>query len=245
MSDSVFITAPVSRHLDVADVARSVTFYRDTLGFEVRREVASDAEPAEVVLGPARLTLGAPQNGTVARPSIVYFDVANVDGMHSALSARGATPSAIDDVNGIKIRMFEVHDPDGHVLLFGRSFAAPNEPIERRALRKIMPELPLSDVPAGVAHYRDVLGFSINYQQQDIGVMDRDGMRLLLIARTEQHSGIGSCYFYVADADALHAELTRNGANVQGEPVSYPWGLREFKVLDPEGNRLSFAQTFE
>jgi uncharacterized glyoxalase superfamily protein PhnB len=35
------------------------------------------------------------------------------------------------------------------------------------------------------------------------------------------------------------------GANVQGEPVSQPWGLREFTVLDLEGNRLSFAQTFE
>jgi uncharacterized glyoxalase superfamily protein PhnB len=27
------IVAPVSRHLDVADLVRAVTFYRDTLGF--------------------------------------------------------------------------------------------------------------------------------------------------------------------------------------------------------------------
>jgi uncharacterized glyoxalase superfamily protein PhnB len=75
--------------------------------------------------------------------------------------------------------------------------------------------------------------------------MDRDDMRLLLIERTEHHTGIGSCCFYALDADALHAELVASGANVQGEPVSHPWGLREFKVLDLEGNRLSFAQTFE
>jgi hypothetical protein len=30
-----------------------------------------------------------------------------------------------------------------------------------------MPELPLDDMPAGIAHYRDVLGFQINYQQDD------------------------------------------------------------------------------
>ena len=108
-----------------------------------------------------------------------------------------------------------------------------------------MPELPFTNVPAAVTHYRDVLGFEVNYAQHDLGVIDRDGMRLLLIARTAQHTGIGSCSFYVADADALHAELTVRGANVQGPPVSQPWGLREFKVLDPEGNRLSFAQTFE
>ena len=29
-------------------------------------------------------------------------------------------------------------------------------------LTKIMPELPLDDVPAGIANYRDVLGFQIN-----------------------------------------------------------------------------------
>jgi uncharacterized glyoxalase superfamily protein PhnB len=111
-------------------------------------------------------------------------------------------------------------------------------------LEKIMPELPLDDVPAGVAHYRDVLGFKINYQQDDIGVMDRDNVRVLLIARTERHKGIGSAYVYVADADSLHAELCAKGANVQGEPISRPWGLREFRVLDPEGNQITFGQPF-
>jgi predicted enzyme related to lactoylglutathione lyase len=108
-----------------------------------------------------------------------------------------------------------------------------------------MPELPLDDVPAGVKHYRDVLGFGVNYQQHDIGVMDRDAVRVLLIARTDAHRGIGSAYVYVADADALHRELRAKGARVQGEPISRPWGLREFQVLDPEGNRITFGQPFE
>jgi len=112
-------------------------------------------------------------------------------------------------------------------------------------LQTIMPEMPLDDVAAGVNHYRDVLGFSINYQDPNIGVMDRDAVRVLLIARTEKHTGIGSCYVYVQYADSLHAELTAKGANVQGKPVSRPWGLREFEVLDPEGNRITFGQPFE
>ena len=89
------------------------------------------------------------------------------------------------------------------------------------------------------------MGFSVNYANEQISVMDRDTVRLLLIARTDRHSGIGSCYFYVKDADALHAELTASGADVRSEPVSRPWGLREFEVLDPEGNRLTFGQPFE
>jgi uncharacterized glyoxalase superfamily protein PhnB len=112
-------------------------------------------------------------------------------------------------------------------------------------LRQIMPELPMSDVATAVNHYRDVLGFEVNYQQHDIAVMDRDVVRVLLIQRTAAHSGIGSCYVYVKDADALHQELISRGAGVSGLPVSRPWGLREFEVRDPEGNRITFGQPFE
>jgi uncharacterized glyoxalase superfamily protein PhnB len=110
---------------------------------------------------------------------------------------------------------------------------------------KIMPEFPLADVAAGVAYYRDVLGFTINYQMDGFAVMDRDRARILLISKTQQHRGIASCYVYVADADALHAELSGKGANVETAPVSRPWGLREFRVFDPEGNILTFGQPFE
>ncbi len=75
--------------------------------------------------------------------------------------------------------------------------------------------------------------------------MYRDEVTVLLSARTPQHTGIGSFEVYIQDADALHAELTGSGANVLGPPVSHPWGLRDFQVLDCENNRITFAQTFE
>ena len=109
-------------------------------------------------------------------------------------------------------------------------------------LTKIMPELPSDDVAAAVAYYRDVLGFHVNYEQADIGVMDRDAVRVLLILRTERHRGIGSTYVYVHDADGLHAELRAKGARVVGEPESHPWGLRDFRVLDLDDNELTFGQ---
>jgi len=113
------------------------------------------------------------------------------------------------------------------------------------ALHKALPELPFDDVAVAVAYYRDVLGFHINYQQDDLGVMDRDEITVLLIARTKRHSGVGSAYIYVEDADALHAELCSKGANVQGEPISHPWGLRDFRLIDNEGNWMAFGQPFE
>jgi hypothetical protein len=35
-------------------------------------------------------------------------------------------------------------------------------PTGRQVCETIMPEFPLDDVPAGVAYYRDVLGFQVN-----------------------------------------------------------------------------------
>ena len=70
-------------------------------------------------------------------------------------------------------------------------------------------------------------------------------MRVLLIARTEKHKGIGSAYVYVEDADALYADLRAKWAKIQSEPVSQTWGLREFRVLDPEENEITFGQPFE
>jgi uncharacterized glyoxalase superfamily protein PhnB len=248
------VVAPVMRFLGVTDTARTVAFYRDVLGFDVRelRDARGSAPVIEATYGPVRIRFGThdfpPNDWTEARPpgsAIVFLQTDDVAAMHARVRARGASPTELENVNWIKMRMFEVRDPDGHTLWFGQSYDEPDAPIPGRMCQKIMPELPLDDVPAGVAYYRDVLGFRVNYAQDDIGVMDRDAVRLLLIARTEQHTGIGSAYVYVQDADALYAELRAKGANVQGEPVSQPWGLREFRVLDPEGNQLTFGQPFE
>jgi uncharacterized glyoxalase superfamily protein PhnB len=49
----------------------------------------------------------------------------------------------------------------------------------------------------------------------------------------------------VSDADALYEELLAKGARILGPPVSRPWGLRDFRAIDIEGNRITFAQRFE
>lgn len=248
------ITAPVSRFLAVADAGRSIAFYRDILGFEVS-PVQGDhgfAAVAEVVSGPARIQLStadaAFDSTDDRRPrgaAILFFETDDVAAMHAAVVARGGMPSPLEKVNWIKYRMFEIRDPDGHTLWFGQSFQEPDKPAPPPMLRKIIPEMPLSDVAAGVTHYRDVLGFSVNYAQEDIGIMDRDLVTVALIRRSDRHRGIGSCYVYIRDADALHAELVAKGARVLDQPVSMPWGLRQFRVLDLEGNQITFGQTFE
>lgn len=245
------IVTPVSRLLGATDLARTSAFYRDVLAFDVRR-AEREAHAIEVISGKARLRFGrhdhAPNDWDEPRPigsAVVFFETDNVEAIHAAVRQRGGRPSELENVNALQMRVFEIRDPDGHTLWFGQSFAEPDKPAPKGLLEKIMPELPLSDVAAGVTHYRDVLGFRVNYEQADLGVMDRDEVRLLLVARTERHKGIGSAYVYVNDADALCAEFRSKGARVQGDPVSQPWGLREFRVLDGEGNQITFGQPFE
>ena len=102
-------------------------------------------------------------------------------------------------------------------------------------LTKIMPELPFDDVTAAVNYYKNVLGFSINYQQADIGVMDRDAVRVLLVARTDRHTGIGSTYVYVDDADALYHRAVAAGATAMTPPTDQSYGDRVGSVKDSTG----------
>jgi predicted enzyme related to lactoylglutathione lyase len=233
------ITNPVMRCLPVADIARSTAFYRHILGFEIK-------DGPEAILGPARLQFEKQANA----PAIIFFQTDDISAYRASIVARGGSPSEIEKVNWIKMRMFELRDPDGNIIWFGQTYHIDQDSPslrdgQRKGIRQALPELPSDNVPAAVKYYCDVLGFSINYQQDDLGVLDRDAITILLIARTEQHKGIGSFGTYVENADALYAELSAKGAKTLGEPVSYPWGLRSFSVLDLEGNRITFSQTFE
>ncbi len=248
MSDKPAIVCPVMRFIGVEDEARSTAFYRDVLGFELRGQAGA----IEAVSGPACIRFGAhdyaPGDWEEPRPrgsAMLFFETDDIAGMHDVIRGRGGNPGGIEKVNWIKMRMFAVRDPDGHTLWFGQSYDRPHPPSPPPMMRQALPELPFDDVAAAVAYYRDVLGFRINYQQQDLGVMYRDEVTVLLIARSERHTGIGSFEVYVENADALYAELRAKGANLRGEPVSHPWGLRDFRMLDLEGNRITFAQPFE
>ena len=226
------IVAPVSRFLAATDLARTTTFYRDILGFEVRPSDGPDA--LEVCYGPARIQFGLHEDGPEGREepqpgsAVVFFETDRIEELHASVRARGGTPTALERVNGIKMRVFEIRDPNGHTLWFGQSFTEPDKPRPTGMVEKLMPEFPLSDVSAGVDYYCNRMGFSVNYAQSDLAVMDRDDVRLLLVAKTERHKGMGSAYADVHDADALHDELRKRGASVQGVPAANPGGSGNF-----------------
>ena len=248
MSAKPAITNPVMRFIGVADRERAITFYRDVLGFEIKQQDDGTA----VEYGPVRIQFAEsdfePEDFDHPLPigsAALFFETSDLEAMRNLICARGGNPGTIAKVNWIKFRMFEVRDPDGHKLWFGQTYNREDCAPKVGQLQQALPEMPFDNVAAAVAYYRDILGFGINYQQDDLGVMFRDKITILLISRTEKHKGIGSFEVYIENADALYEELRAKGANLLSKPTSRPWGLRDFAVEDLEGNHITFAQTFE
>jgi predicted enzyme related to lactoylglutathione lyase len=54
--------------------------------------------------------------------------------------------------------------------------------------------------------------------------------------------GNGGICVFVNDVDGVYAELTARGANVIKPPQNYDYGMRDFDVLDLDGNHLTFGK---
>jgi uncharacterized glyoxalase superfamily protein PhnB len=121
------------------------------------------------------------------------------------------------------------------------------------------PVLGVRDVRQAAEYYRDVLGFSLDPVDgvfQPTGdepggvyaIVKRAGVWIhFQIRRGElpqpaRQSMEGDVYVYVENLDALYAELVQRGANILQEPRVAPYGLREIRVADLNGFRLTFGE---
>jgi catechol 2,3-dioxygenase-like lactoylglutathione lyase family enzyme len=104
----------------------------------------------------------------------------------------------------------------------------------------------VSDIPKSVEYYRDALGFTVTFQYGNptfYACLCRDEVALhLLSAReTKRLPGNGGICVFVRDVDGIHAELATRGANVIKPPQDYDYGMRDFDVVDLDGNQLTFG----
>jgi catechol 2,3-dioxygenase-like lactoylglutathione lyase family enzyme len=136
-------------------------------------------------------------------------------------------------------------------------------PTPSAGLGRTVPALPVRDVPAAVAHYRERFGFDAPHATDDFALMTQDEAVVNLWGASDESwrarepladrpirsgaesflAGTASCRIEVADVDALFEEL-------QAADVIHPalkdgvgttdFGTREFATLDLDGNLLSF-----
>jgi len=113
-----------------------------------------------------------------------------------------------------------------------------------------IPTLPSRSLPATLAFYAR-LGFSgrVLGAGDAYAVLTRDSLELHFFAHPtlrppESHAG---CYIRVASVDALYHAFAAAALPVAGIPrmdtlADKPWGMREFAVVDPDGNLLRIGQ---
>jgi catechol 2,3-dioxygenase-like lactoylglutathione lyase family enzyme len=128
-----------------------------------------------------------------------------------------------------------------------------DETVERVALLGIAPIVPVRRVARSIDFYAQVLGFSVRERDArgTFAYVERGGVGLMLLDLDDYRSAKAtseyfSSYVWVADVDALHAELAPALERLpegRWTPVrTKPDGRREFHVTDPDGFLLFFGE---
>ncbi|MFK4727233.1 bleomycin resistance protein [Bradyrhizobium niftali] len=104
----------------------------------------------------------------------------------------------------------------------------------------------VSDITASLAYYRDVLGFEVTFeygQPPSYACLCRDevGLHLLAAAATKRLPGQGGLCVFVRDVDRIYAEVSGRGARLLNQPEDRDYGMRDFDVVDADGNQLTFG----
>lgn len=109
--------------------------------------------------------------------------------------------------------------------------------------------LAVHDLAGSSAYFRDVLGFELEWRDEDRWHGLRRGqvrvnlgrcLDALPPARLGDHNYFG--FFATDDVERLHAEFAAMGAILISGPADKPWGWREMAIATPEGHRMMFAQ---
>ncbi|MEO7047937.1 MAG: VOC family protein [Ferruginibacter sp.] len=115
-------------------------------------------------------------------------------------------------------------------------------------LTAIHPKLPMRNKAVTKTFYIDKLGF------KNLGSSDYDGYLMLEKDNIQIHffefkdivptENYGQVYIRTNDIDNLYKTLSENKAGIHpnGHLKIQPWGQKEFSVLDPDNNLLTFGQ---
>ncbi|MBY5160872.1 bleomycin resistance protein [Salsipaludibacter albus] len=113
----------------------------------------------------------------------------------------------------------------------------------RGVVRAVQPELPVADLERAMAFHR-LLGFDVEAHEGGgyafVTDRGREVWHLRQVADLADGGSRAGLYAHVKDPHALHDRFVALGASPTPVVVE-PWGMREFSVTDPDGNRLRFG----
>ncbi len=109
------------------------------------------------------------------------------------------------------------------------------------------PIFAVPDVRAAAEFYRDNLGFTIEFLWEDppsYGVLRRgEGVSIHLVSQPSPRPSF--LYVFVHDVDLIYAEWAAKEVEIIHPIGDRDYGMRDFDVQDPWGNRLTIGQGSE
>jgi len=129
---------------------------------------------------------------------------------------------------------------------------APAPPTDALVAQSLEASLTVRDLPASVAWYRDVLGFTLDREYRRDGrllaVALRAGAVQLLLGQDDgargpdrvKGEGFSLQVTTAQDVDEMAARIRARGGELETEPADV-WGKRAFRLRDPDGFRFTIS----
>jgi len=111
---------------------------------------------------------------------------------------------------------------------------------------KLSPVFLVRDLEEALAYYRDVLGFSLAWTWGE--PVHRAGVVLGEVEIQLEAAGLGAppgpsvVYCQVTGVDRYDEACRARGVQLVFELADRPWGMRDFRVVDPSGNIITFGE---
>jgi len=109
----------------------------------------------------------------------------------------------------------------------------------------LIPKLPMRSKAATYNYYVIQLGFTrFGGDFPDYLMVEKDGLQLHFFAHAalDPAENYGQIYIRTSDIDTLYSTIRDLGIKTTGLETK-PWGQREFALLDPDNNLLTFGQS--
>jgi lactoylglutathione lyase len=116
--------------------------------------------------------------------------------------------------------------------------------------RSISPSLTVKDLQKSLTWYRDVVGFTVDQQHERNGklvaVSLKAGAVRLLLGQDDgakgwdraKGEGFSLQITTAQNIDEIANRIRTFGGTLESEPADMPWGVRMFRLKDPDGFKL-------
>lgn len=108
----------------------------------------------------------------------------------------------------------------------------------------VIPVMPALNISRSIIFYEQQLGFAKKFEFNDYAGLTRGGIEIhLWLCENPKIPENTSCRINVSNIEELYQEYQQvNVIHPNGKLEQKPWGLKEFIILEVNGNAIHFAE---